>query len=821
MVRDAPLWGRRTAVEGWLQDLRQAAHSLVRSPGAAVTATVTLAFGLGSCIALLALVHSALYRHLPYGEPDRIAIAWSKNLKTGWTEVPVSLPVLEQWRSGARSFDQLSGFTWTDYRVFTVGGERNEPERVPGIAVMPDLFTLLRVTPRLGRAFRAEDGTAGAAPVVLLGHRLWTRKYAADPAIVGRTIRINREDHLVTGVLGSDFELPVLKTPQLFIPLNATSAELRNPENRVLVVVGRLKPGIGVSGAQADLARLSTQLAAADPAQSGWSASVEVRNLGGVDSRRVYLLFAVTGSLILLLACVNVASLLAARTSRRRSELALRAAIGASRLRLIGSITAESLLLAAAGCLLGLLIATGISRAVIAHQPFYLTMDKAPFSLPVLFAAGALAVLTAAAASVLPVLQGSRVSLVAALGDGSARSVGQGRRSPTNVLLAVQVAGSVVLLVGAGLMIATLFNISRVPLGFDPRDVAASRVTLDEARYPGVASRTAFYDRLLGELVATPGVQAASLASELPLSNVMAVYFALEGKAAPDPADTPTIAVNVVTPGYFKALRTPLLLGRDFVEREPEPVAIVNQAVARKYFAGENPLGRRIVLGAPPAPGAEQVGPGPRTIVAVVPNIGTAASRTTQWPAVYLPYAQNPLASMYAIARSSTPDAALQAIRRHVTSADAELPTYRAASLQQVVNSYYRQERFQALLLVVVASVALLISSIGLYASVAAAVDERTREVGVRLALGSSPWQAAWLVARRSFSVVAGGMVCGLVVAAAASRLLTSLLYGVDPLDPLTFTLASGLTVLVGAFATLIPARRAAALDPLMALRQG
>lgn len=452
-------------MERLVQDVRHAGRRLLASAGSTAILVLTLGLGIGATTAVVALTMGTLFRRLPYPEPDRLVSVSSSNLETGWTDMAVSPRVFEEWRARARSLEEISAYTWTDYRAFTVAGPGGA-ERVKGVAVLPNIFSTLGRPPLLGRSFLSDEARPGADKVVMLAHPLWTRGFGADPGIVGRPIRINRENHLVVGVLPEGFELPWLgDVPEIFVPLVMGAADVGGPDSHLLSVAARLRPGIEPEAANVELKAISPQLAIEDaPRHGGWSATVAaVRNLDAGPVRRSLPLFLSTAGLMWLLACANVAGMLLARFAPRRQEIVVRAALGASRGRLVSEVLVESLLVAALGGGLGLLFARWGIDVVIAYRAMHLPVERIPVDLGVLAAAAGLCGLTALACGFLPALEATKTSLVDALAQGGGRAgTGLGRAPLRDVLVGVQIALAVVLLVGAGLMLTTMRHLAGV-----------------------------------------------------------------------------------------------------------------------------------------------------------------------------------------------------------------------------------------------------------------------------------------------------------------------------------------------------------------------
>jgi len=797
------------------QDLRFAARSLRKSAGFALTAIVCIALGVCVTTTIYAAVDAILLRPLPYRDADRLVAVYAQNAPHGYHGSNISYPDYVAWRDGVRSLEALGIWTWTSHALSGAGGEA---ERVEGAAVAASLFPLLGVRPARGRAFVTAEERPGADREVLLGDALWRRRYGADPAIVGRTITIDASPYVVVGIMPPGFAFP--ERGQLWVPFATDPAKEAHGNRGYAGAIGRLGPGFTLDRAKADLATVSARLEREFPRDNaGWAAeAMPLRDDLVGDLRRPLLVFFGAVGLVLLIACANVANLMLARGAARQRELAVRAAIGAAAGRLARQILTESLLLALGGGVLGAALSVGGVVALRRAFP-----DDVPFfdALGIGGAAVGFAVLVSLAAGALfgavPARRAARVNLNASLRDGT-RGAGDGvERSRLRAgLVVAEVALSLVLMVGAGLLVRSYRAIESTDLGFAERGALTMRVSLPEAKYAAPARRQAFLDALLARTAAMPGVTAVGSAQGIPFSgwNVQADYE-IEGQPPRRPGDEFVSHFQWVTPGFFAAMGVPLRRGRALTAADRDTAAyvgVVNETFARRAFPGQDPLGRRVRSG--------KWSPWV-TIVGVVGDYRHYRLPQPMGPALYLPFAAEPPHSQTLVARTSLADplALAPAVHAAVRALDPEVPVYQVQTLEQQVSRSLWRPRLQGQVLAVFAALALLLAVVGIYGVISYAVAQRTRELGLRLALGATRAQVLGLVLGQGGRLALGGVVVGLIGAVALSRMLASLLYGVTALDPLTFGVVPVLLGAVAMLASLGPARRATKVDPIVAMR--
>ncbi|MEJ7811392.1 MAG: ABC transporter permease [Gemmatimonadaceae bacterium] len=817
-----------------LQDIRYALRTLGGSRAFVAGAVLTLALGIGATVAVFTLVNGVLLRPLPYGDPARIALIWTKgeSLWSGSDKLPLSAANFLDIREQTSTFERVAAFRAWPYSVSEVA----EPEQVTGARVSAALFPVLAVRPLLGRVFTADEERVGAPRVAVLSYGLWQRKYGGSPAILGRQVTLGGERHTVVGVMPRGFafprgaELPAglqfgART-EVWTPLVFTAEDARNRGTQNLAGIGRLKPGVSQAQAQSDLAAIAKRLAPVFPpfAQKGSIAAVPMREQATAGARSGLLVLMGAVSFVLLIACTNVASLLVGRTSARRRELAVRAALGASRGRLIRQLVTEDLMLALAGAALGALLALWAKDAMLSLVPGDLPRaDDVALDWRVLAVTLVIALGAGATFGVLTGLHAAGGDLAPTLHGLSGRTTaGLSRRRSRQALVAVEVALSLTLLIGAGLLGASFLRLGRVSPGFEPRHALNAELLIplgsefnparDGARWSAVFTD---YTERLGRI---PGVRAAGGVSSLPLTGaVESAGFYVGGQPKPAPGQAPEAEYSIVTPDYFRAMGVALLRGRSFTagdRAKSAPVAMINATLARKFWPGQDPVGQRIGFGF-----EENVW---REIVGVVGDVKQTSLEAESAPAMFLPETQFPYPFMSLVVRADgagDPAALLPAMRRELRAVDPGLALSGVRSLGSVFAESMAQRRFSLVLLGCFAGMAVALAVVGLYSVISLSVAQRAREIGVRMALGARPRDALGLVLGEGARVVGAGLVLGLVAAIPLARVLRSQLFQVSTLDPWVYAAVSALLVIVAFAASYIPARRAARVDPAVVLR--
>ena len=794
-----------------LLDLRTALRSLSRTKLVAAAAVLALALGVGASAAIFAFVDKLVLR--PFAFPlDRLAMVTESS--PTWDRHEASAGLFEDWRAQSGSFEHLSAYLWWTTNLTGL----QEPEHLLGYRVTPDLFATLGVRPALGRGFEAGEDQPGRAHVVVLTHELWQRRFGGDRGILGQMAVLDGESYTIVGVMPPELSFP--KGVQLWVPLVITPGMREQRGAHEILAVGRLRPGVPVEGAQRELTRLTREAQARHPGEDpGHGAHVfALRDYGDPEARLLmWILFAACG-LVLLIACANVTLLLLARGAARAREIAIRAALGATRGRVVRQLLTESLLLAAAACVLGLVFASwgidllraampaSIARYVVGWNRVSLDARLFAFS-------AAAATFSAVGASLLPALRSSKQDLHGALQrETRAASGGRERHRTRFLLVAAQIALAVVLVVDAGLFLRTLRNRLTTVKGFDDARVLTLRVGLAPSRYPTEADVVRYYDEALRRLRALPGVESAGAVSRLPLSgSARSAWLAVDG-VEPAPEHKPIALLQAATEGYFEAMRIPLVSGRAFgpEDRTSAPTAIVSEPLARKYFAGDA-LGHRIRLG---NDGRW------RTIVGVVGPV-RHTDLVDAGIAGYVPQAQDGEREMAFALRTSPPPATVAAAAREALFAlDRDQPVSDVAPLASVVaDNTLLAPRYAAGVLGAFAALALLLSAVGVYGVMAVSVSQREQEMGIRMALGARPGDVLRLVLVQGLRPAVLGIAAGALLALASGHALEGALYGVAGRDPLTLGAVCAFLFLVAAGATWLPAWRATRVDPMIALR--
>jgi putative ABC transport system permease protein len=813
-------------LETLMQDLRVSFRALRRNPGFAAIAIFTLALGIGANAAIFSVVRAVLLRPLPWAEPDRAVMIWSR--WTSFDKTWVASGEVVDYRRRTRTLSDVAA--WADGQVNLTGD--GEPERVAAGSVTANTFTVFGVAPLHGRVFSAAEDVPNGPRLVVLGHALWSRRLAADPGTIGRTIQINGQPYEVVGVMPPGFVLPTdFQNPepsQLWLPLQMDPASTDHGSHG-LYAAGRLKPGATVPQAAGELSGIARAMTSEGlyPVQMQFDTVVLslADEVVGPVRRGIWLLFGAVGFL-LLIACANVANLLLARAEGRQREIAVRAALGASGARVMRQLLTESLLLTAIASAAGLALAYGGVRLVAWWNPASVPrVAGVSVDLQVLLFTGLAAVLTSVAFGLAPAVRALRVDLTDSLKDGAqGASSGGARGRFRNALVVVEMALAVILLVGAGLMIRSLWSLQQVQLGFDPARVMTMRLALPPAAYETPEHVVEFYARLLDRVRQQPGVQTAGAVRALPLGSTIGDFGLRVEGYTPPPGTGAKGDWQIVTDGYLEAMGERLVRGRSITgsdRTDTMPVALINEEMARLYWPGRDALGGRFTIGG--GTGA----PRPTiTVVGIVANVRHNGITDIVKEKFYVPHTQwhksvgNPIRGMTLVVKSAqNPRALVAPIRQLIREMDPSLPVANVRTMDDVVSATLSAPRFTTVLMGVFAALALALSAIGIYGVLSYVVSRRTREIGIRVAIGAGRWQVLRLILLNGLGLALVGVAMGLVAAAFLSRLMASLLHGVTPADPATFfTVAVSLT-LVALLASLVPAWRAASLDPVRALK--
>jgi putative ABC transport system permease protein len=802
--------------------VKYAVRLFVRNPAFAAVAVLTMAVGVGANTAIFSVANALLLRPLPYAQPDRLVLLSSERKVDGVRQGPLSYPRFTLVNERSRSFTGVAAFC---AEVFNLTG-RGDPEQILSARVSWNFFDILGVHPALGRPFRAEEDQPAGAAVALIGHALWARRFASDPSAVGRSVTLDSKDYTIIGVLPPDFRFALLG-PKIEIfaarvfDLNLITPEAARNGTMFLNYLARLRTGVGIAGAQSEMDALAAQYRRefpkfpdADPDLTVRVGNLRDEMVSGVRPAVLILFGAVT--LVLLIACANVASLLLSRALGRKREIAVRAAIGASRAGLIRQLLTESLMLALLGGVLGALLSAWGTRALAGMAQTSLPRASEirtdgyvmAFTLLVSMLAGIVFGLA-------PALQISRADLNSVLrSEGRGATQGRRRNAMRNLLVISQVALCMLLLIASGLLLRNFAQLRSRNPGFDPRNLLTLSVALPPARYSKPAQMVAFFDELVRQVRAVPGVRSAAGSSALPVNPSRFSPALPEGQPQLPLSQRPVFNIQMSGPGYAATLRIPVARGREFTERDDAHaplVAVVNQSLARRYWPNENAVGKHILLGRIPQP-LEVVG-----VLGDVRNLSVAADVGLE---IYIPFAQKPWANINLIVRTmGDPHAFASAVRARVLSVDRDQPVTAVQTMEELLESGAAQPRFTASLLGALSGTALLLALVGIYSVIAYSVAERTHEMGIRIALGAEPADILRLVLRQGMLLAFSGIATGVAASLALTRFLASLLYHVSVTDPAIFVSGALLFAAVALLASYLPARRATRVDPMAALR--
>ena len=798
------------------QDLRFGLRMLLKNPAFTLAAVLSLAIGIGATSAIFSVVNGVVLRPLPYQQPEQLVRLWHSKPQIGMTQMPISGGNVQVWRERAQSFAAVGVFQSTQ-PLFTSDAE---PEQVTGARVSANMLPMLGFQPAFGRGFSAEEEKVGGDTVMLLSHKLWQRRFGGDPNIIGRTVTLNHaQRYTVIGVMAPQVSFP--GQSEFWIP-ETTTAKGRH-DMRSINVIARLKPGVAWQTAENELQfihqQLQQQMSDEYKDWMVWSQPLHDSIVGNIRPTLLMLLGAV--GFVLLIACANVANLLLVRAAARQKEIAVRAALGAGRLRLIRQLLTESSLLACLGGGLGLLLAYGAVKALVALEPPNLPrLSQISVDGRVLLFTFVTTLLVGLLFGLAPALHVSKPDVHQTLKEGFAQS--SGRRWLRGVglrelLVVTQTALALVLLVGAGLLIRSFVKLQQVELGFEPSNAVLLTLSPPFDLMPKDANKNDYYLRMIEELKAVPGVSAVAAATGTPTQGTyMSSAMIVAGRPVPIEQDAQQTFVNIVSPDYFRALGNPLKQGRLLTDADAEGsprVVVINETFARAYFPAENPIGQRIALRGDPDELREIVG-----VIADIKNFGLDKENK---PTFYAPLRQEDAGrSLGLIVRTTAdPAALLPALRARIQSVDKLTAITRVRTLEELVSASVAQPRFYTLLLGLFAAIALTLAVIGLYGVMAYAVSRRTHEIGIRMALGAESGQIRRWVIGQGLWLIVSGVAIGLLAARMLTSLLTDMLFGVKPTDPTTFVLIAGVLVVAALLACWIPARRATKVDPLVALR--
>ena len=800
---------------GFWRDVRHALRMLGRTPAFSLIAILTFAVGIGANTAVFSVVNGVLLRSLPYPDSDRITMVWVDNRREKIKEDITSFPNYRDWRDQNSSYEQLAGYSNAAFALTGAG----DPERLLGAETTANFFDVMGVKPMMGRLYTVENETEGRDAVVVISHGLWQRRFGGASDIIGRKITLNTQPYEVIGVMPPELRWP--ETAELWAPL-APGQQLRDSRGSFwLPVIGRLKPGVSVQAARTDMAGISARLEKAYPANAGYGANVVALRdqiVGRVDLVLKVLMGAV--GFVLLIACANLANLMLGRTAARRRELAIRTALGAGRGRLVRQIVTESLVLAFIGGAAGVALAVWATRSFVTLAGSTMpNVGRIGVDGRVLVFAFVIATLAALISGLLPALHASRAAVGNALREGGRQGGPAVSRRTRNILVGAEVALALVLLTGAGLLLRTLWGMQHVERGFTADRIGLATVSLPGTTYANQEAVRAFYNRFIERVRAVPGVESAALTSGILIPLLAnSSTFAFEGKPLPPADQRPEYPVEAVSPKFFETIGARMAAGREFTDQDHDRAplaAIVNETLAKAIWPGEDPIGRRLK----PGDGTD-TNPW-YTVVGVVKDLRRAddVKRSIRGEIYRCTLQRTPRTAIVVYRASGTPSALIPSIRRELQSIDPQLPLFRVTTLNTQIAGTLDQPRFQAMVLAGFATIALLLATIGIYGVTSHAVSQRTQEVGIRMAMGAERSHVRRLILRQHVTPALIGIAIGLAGALALSRFLTSLLYGVRAIDPLTYGLVALSLIVVAVAACWVPAQRAMRVDPLVALR--
>ena len=808
-------------METLISDLKYGWRLIVKNPFFSMTVVVVLALGIGANTAIFSVVNAVLLKPLPYQDSEQLVMMWQRFPGIGipkdqnYTSPPEFLDV----RRYATAFSDVAAMQSTGVSI-RVG---DTPELIPGQRVSANFFKLLGAEARLGRTFVPEEEQLGRDTVLVLSHGLWQRRFASDPEIVGRAINANGRTHTVIGVAPPGFRDPWVPNAEMWVPLAFTEQQLTQRGNHFLSVVARIKPSLTLEQARADMERVTAQIKEENTFYTTFEYKVLINPLLDEyvgDIRPALLLLMGSVGLVLLIACTNVANLLLVRASAREREIGIRAALGAGRRRLVRQMLTESMLLVAAGAVAGIVLArVGVFMLNAAAQQSFPRLADASLDLSTLAFTAVIAAGTGAVFALIPAIQGSRgVSAESLKGGARGSTTGGSRLRLRRALVTAEVALSLLLLVGAGLLIKSFMRLQQVDGGFDPQGVLTMQVALPQARYSTPEQIRSFFRELSSRVAVIPGVNTVGAVSLLPLSGGGTSGTVTLDNPTVDPESPPEADQRIATPGYFEAMGIRVIRGRTFEEADDEtaaPVAIIDESLAQKFWPNEDPIGRRIKRG-----GAQSTSPW-TTIVGVVRHV---RYRTLEEPSrvqVYWPHAQVPSFFMSLTVKTALdPQSLTRTIQSEVASLDPDQPVSLVRTMEELTATSVLRRRLTMTLLTSFAAVALVLAAVGIYGVISYWVTQRSQEIGIRMALGAHRLHVLKLVIGQSMSVLLMGVLLGLAGAFALTRLMVGLLYEVSATDAATFVAYSAGLALVGLVASYVPARRATQVNPITALRE-
>jgi putative ABC transport system permease protein len=809
------------AMGSLLQDLRYALRVLLKNPGFTAAAIAVLALGIGANSAIFSVVNAVLLRPFPFPDSDQLVQVYHVPPAASFPGVKrfaVSPGNYIDWRASGRSFDGMAAY---GPRQFALTG-MDRVESVRGATVGADFFTILRAQPELGHFPTADDDLSGRSNVAVISHSFWQSHFGSSPDVLGKSLILNGALYSIVGVARPNLHFPAWSATagDVWIPLAWDAKTRAIRKNHNYIVIARLKPGVAMSQAQAEMNTISSQLERVDPeANKDWGAVVTSLRANVVNNIRPVLLVLLGAvAFVLLIACANVANLITARNLARRKEIAVRAALGASRNRALQQLLSETVVLSLAGGLAGLAAAKAIMPLLATYvtQQFPLA-SEIPLDASVLWFTLGVSLATGILAGALPAWRGSKANLNDVLKQGSRGGSDSGGRRVRNGLVAAEVALSLMLLVGAGLMVRSLWLLSAVNPGFDPKNVLTLTVVVSTKPSTQPVEIARHYDQVLDRVRALPGVESAGLTEGLPFQGGSNVPIVIEGRPAALFAQQPVVPVRNISPGYLHTMRIPVLRGRDISNSDvagTSDVALISESMAKRFWPGEDPIGKHVTLSFTPDK--------PREVIGIVGDVKQNGLDDNNPPStLYAATAQQPISQMSLAVRTTlSPETLTSAVTAAVQELDRDQPVRNVKTMQALLDQTVSDRHMSMLLLVAFAALALVLAAFGLYSVLAYTVRRRVREIGIRMALGASVNDVLRMVVTESFRPTLAGIVIGLAGSLALSSLLAKLIYGVKPTDPATFTVVALILAAVAIIASIIPAWRATRVDPLQALRE-
>ena len=811
------------------QDIRYGLRVMRKNPGFIVIAVFALALGVGANTAIFSVVNAILLNPINYESPDQLVMVWEKSAKRGFGQIPTSLPNFTDLRTDNKSLADLGAFADSNFNL--TGGD--QPERVLGVRVTATLLSLVGIKPLHGRLFVAGEDEPQANKVLILSNQLWQRSFGANPNIVGQNVALNGDSYTVVGVMPAGFKFPpafsatvassqyAMPNADIWVPL-VPEELLKGRDVRTLFMIGRLKPGVTAEAAHSEMNVIASRLQKDYPAVDA-DMQVDVvplrQQITGDIRVALLVLFGAVGC-VLLIACANVANLLLAKASGRQKEVAIRTALGATRLRIIRQLLTEGMLLGLAGGLLGSLLAILVLRQLVIFSPANVSIpDNIGIDWKVLAFTLFLSLFTSFVFGLAPALQASKLDLNETLKEGGRGNSGGSKANHLRSLLVVtEIALALVLLIASGLMIKSFLRLQNVNPGFNPENLITLEMQLPESKYADKDRQAIFQQQLVQRVAQVPGVKSVGTVDNLPFSgNELNAAWGIEGQPSPSAADRPRAFLRNVSTNYFESMGIALRNGRAFADSDngnAPGVAVVNEMAARRFWPNQEPLGKRFKRGR-----IDSQNPW-MTVIGVVAPVSHTALQVASQPEVYLAFQQNPGLNLTLVARTtSDPRSFAGAVRREVSALDKDLPVSNMKFMDEIIGKSVAQPRVYALLLGIFAGLALILASIGIYGVMSYSVTQRIHEIGIRMALGARPVDVLKLIVKQGLALALVGVFVGLIASLALTRVLASQLYGVTPTDPLTFTAISVLLILVAVIACSIPAMRATKVDPMIAVR--